>query len=100
MKAPRAGFPASPLLSLVPKEPPDGLENYTASALAALDEARAKILRAQEVGHPCTHVVVCLVAEYMKGTEQAMSSDFVTSSYCSDLAGAGVLQLCLHDYWG
>lgn len=87
-------------LKLVPKSAPEGLQNYTQAALAALDEARDKILRAEKDGKPCTHVVVCLVAEYMKGKDQAMSSDFVTSAYCSDLAAVGVLQLCVHDYWG
>jgi hypothetical protein len=88
-------------LQLVPKEVPEGMQDYTAIALAALDEARVKILAADKAGKPCTHVVVCMVSEYLKGkTEQAMATDLVTSALVSDLAGAGVLQLCLHDYWG
>lgn len=91
----------APTLRLVPKEPLAGTENYTAIALKALDEARVKILAAETAGKPCTHVVVCMVSEYMHGkTEQAMATDMVVSGLVSDLAGAGVLQLCLHDYWG
>lgn len=88
-------------LRLVPKEPLVGTEDYTAIALKALDEARTRILAADAAGKPCTHVVVCMVSEFMKSkTEQAMATDLVISDLVSDLAGAGVLQLCLHDYWG
>lgn len=87
-------------LSLVPKEVPVGLENYTTVALAALDRARERIMKADAAGKPCTHVVICMVAEYMKGKEQAMATDMVVSDLCSDLAVGGVLDLCMHDHWG
>lgn len=87
-------------LSLVPKEVPVGLENYTAIALKALDEARAMVLKADTAGKPCTHLVVCMVAEYVLGKEQRMTTQMAVSDLCSDLAVGGVLDLCMHDHWG
>lgn len=87
-------------LSLVPKEVPLGMEDYTAVALKALDEAREMVLKADTAGKPCTHLVVCMVAEYQLGKEQRMTTQMAVSDLVSDLAVAGVLNICMHDHWG
>jgi hypothetical protein len=89
------------LLSLAPRLP-DAIKekSYTEIALAAIDEAREMILRADAAGKPCTHVVIALVAEYMVGAELRMATQWVTSDLCSDLAAVGVMQLVSKDMFG
>lgn len=78
--------------------------SYTEMALAALDEARKDVLTAEKNGKPCTHLVICMVAEFEsvvcgKGT-QHMVTQWVTSENCGDLAALGVLDMVAHDMKG
>jgi hypothetical protein len=58
------------------------------------------IMKADAAGKPCTHVVVCLVAEYTVGEQLRMSTQWVTSALVSDLSALGVLHLVAHDMFG
>lgn len=87
-------------LKLVPPVPEALGPSYTEIALKCLDEARGMILKAEAAGKPCTHVVVCLVAEFQRGDQQHMVSQWTTSDLCSDIAAMGVLHLVGHDMLG
>lgn len=89
-----------PTLKLVPPTPEALGPSYTDMALKCLYEAREMILKADKEGKPCSHVVVCMVSEFQRGTQQVMVSQWCTSDFCGDLAALGVLDLVAHDMKG
>jgi hypothetical protein len=66
-------------------------------ALETLEQARAYILKAEKSGAPCTHVVVCLAAEFHRDGQDRMVTQWCTSELCSDFAALGVMQLVGRD---
>lgn len=85
---------------LVPPVPEALGPSYTEMALKALDEARDMILKADQEGKPVTHLVVCMIAEFTRGKEERMVTQWVTSDLCGDLAALGVLDFVAHDMKG
>lgn len=86
-------------LRIVPAVPAALGSSYTELALAALDEARADVLKAEAAGQPCTHMVICMIAEFQKNNQERMITQWVTSGI-SDLAALGVLDMVSHDMKG
>lgn len=89
------------LIALATKAPPAAIEKgYTEMALAALDDAREMVMRADKDGKPATHLIVCMAAAYKQGGEDRLVTSWVTSEKCDDLTAVGVMHLIKQDMFG